>query len=119
MRSYHLEPPRAQSLFLLPIVFGINLIHFFDWKNNIGLGRISSFFLGFRSLVARLAPFDRVETKRVKFFGNGKCELIANFSATMVPVQKGETGSVKGETNSANSLARESVNASPIVARQW
>ena len=27
-------PPHAQSLFLFPIVFGINLIHFFDGKNN-------------------------------------------------------------------------------------
>ena len=26
--------PHAQSLFLLPIVLGINLIHFFDGKNN-------------------------------------------------------------------------------------
>ena len=33
------------------------------------------------------------------FFGNAKCELIANFSATMV---KGERGSVKGESKSAN-----------------
>ena len=42
--------PRAtspQSLFLFPIVFGINLIHFFDGKNKIGLGRIWSIVLGF------------------------------------------------------------------------
>ena len=32
--------------------------------------------------------------KEGEFFGNGKCYLIANFSATMV---KGETGSVKGK----------------------
>ena len=32
--------PHAQSLFLFPIVFGINLIQFFVGKNNIGLGRI-------------------------------------------------------------------------------
>ena len=38
---YHPEPPHAQSLFLFPIVFGVNLIHFFfDGKKNIGLGRI-------------------------------------------------------------------------------
>ena len=41
---------------IFPIVFGINLIHFFDGKNKIGLGRIWSFVLGFRSLVARLVP---------------------------------------------------------------
>ena len=33
-KVYHPEPPHAQSLFLFPIVFGINLIHFFDGKNN-------------------------------------------------------------------------------------
>ena len=53
-------------------------------------------------------------------------ERVANFSATMV---KRETRSVKGETKSANFwqrnqkmcefLARESVNSSPILARQW
>ena len=67
---------------------------------------------------------------RANFFGNGKCELIANFSATMV---KGETGSVKGKrkerifgkgtcnfiANLCEFLARESVNSSPILARQW
>ena len=37
------------------------------------------------------------------FFGNGKCELIAIFSATMLNLSvKEETGSVKGETKSAN-----------------
>ena len=53
---------------------------------EIGLGRIWSFVLGFRSLVARLVPFERGGTKPdgEKIFGNWKCELIANFSATMV-----------------------------------
>ena len=32
--------PHAQSLFLFPIVFGINLIQFFDGKNKMGLGKI-------------------------------------------------------------------------------
>ena len=41
-------------------------------------------------------------SQRAKFFGNGKFELIANFSATMMTIKKGETGSVKGETKSAN-----------------
>ena len=52
----------------------------------IGLGRIWSFVLGFRSLVARLLAFERGGTKPEgeELFGNGKCELIANFSATMV-----------------------------------
>ena len=31
-------PPHAQSLFLFPIVFGINLIHFFDEKKDGAAG---------------------------------------------------------------------------------
>ena len=46
--------------------------------------------LGFRSLVAQLAPFERVGTKRANFFGNGKCGLIANVSATMVNILRRE-----------------------------
>ena len=37
----------------------INLIQFFDGKSKIGLGKIWSLVLGFRSLVARLVPFER------------------------------------------------------------
>ena len=40
-------------------------------------------------------------------------KLIANISGDLSV--KGETGSVKGETKSANFLARESVSSSPIV----
>ena len=32
---YHLEQLHAQSLFLFPIVFGDDLIHFFDGKNDL------------------------------------------------------------------------------------
>ena len=67
----------------------------------------ASYNLGFRSLVARLVPFERGGTKPEgeNIFGNGKCELIANFSANHGDLSsKGETstGSVKGETKSAN-----------------
>ena len=50
--------PHAQSLFLFPIVFGINLIHFFDFFGEKGRreGRI----------------------EKVRIFGKGKCKLIAN-----------------------------------------
>ena len=44
---------------------------------------IRSFVLRPRSLVA---PFEKVGTKIANFIGNGKCELIANFSATMVVI---------------------------------
>ena len=50
-------------------------------------------------------PFEREGTKRAKkiLAMESACELIAIFSATMVNLSvKGETGSVKGETRSAN-----------------
>ena len=90
--------PHAQSLFLFPIVFGINLIHFFDDKkvgaagNSIGnlfrcfdpLSRHlteakrrtrtvskSATFLATESVIS--APFKRGETK-VQFFWQGKVQ---------------------------------------------
>ena len=69
-----------------------------------------------------------------KFFGNGKCEPIANFSATMVTSQWRERREVwrekrkvrvfgKGKckliANCANFWQRERVSSSPILARQW
>ena len=64
----------------------------FSISNSFGINRsirtgqdLIISVLGFRSLVARLAPFERVGTKRAKKnFGNEKCELIAIFSATVV-----------------------------------
>ena len=50
-------------------------------------------------------PFERGGTKPEgeQIFGNGKCELSANFSATNGDLSvKEETGSVKGETKSAS-----------------
>ena len=115
-KVYHPEPPHAQSLFLFPIVFGINLIQFFDGKNKIGLGKIWSFVLGFRSLVARLVPFERGGRKpeALNIFGNGKCELIANFSATW-PLREGRDGKCEGGNEKCAFLARKSVSSSPIV----
>ena len=90
----HPEPPHAQSLFLFPIVFGINLIQFFDGKNNVGLGRMSWVFdhssRGSRHLRdseqrgRNFLARESVNSYRVRIFGKGKCKLIANFSATMV-----------------------------------
>ena len=82
---------------------------------KIGLGRIWSFVLGFRSLVARLVPFERGGTKPEgeKIFGNGKCELIANFSATVVTFPWRERREVWNER--CEFLARESVSSSPIM----
>ena len=50
---------------------------------TIGLGRIWSFVLGFRSLVSRLAAFKRESEQRGRIFWQRKV-WTANFSATMV-----------------------------------
>ena len=83
----------THNLFLFPIVFGINLIHFFDGKNKIGLGRIWSFVLGFRSLVARLVPFERGGTKRAKRFLAMESVNSLQFSAPQWwPLREGRDG---------------------------
>ena len=74
--------PHAQSLFLFPIVFGINLIHF-------SMGRTT----------APLA-IERFGTKRAEFFGNGTENLLRISAPQWWPFKKGEMGSVKGETKS-------------------
>ena len=56
--------PHAQSLFLFPIVFGINLIHFFEEKKGGAAGR-SVVFLVLRSHVT---PFDRSKEKNLELF---------------------------------------------------
>ena len=65
-----------------------------------------------------IEPLERVGTKRPKFFGNGKWELIctANFSAT---IYEGWDGKCEGRNKKCDFLARESVNSSPILVRQW
>ena len=71
--------PHAQSLFLFPIVFGINLIHF-SMRRRTVQPEIRSFVLLLRSPVT---PFDRSKTKNANcfeerhVFGKGKCELSA------------------------------------------
>ena len=70
--------PHAQSLFLLSIVFGINLIHFFDFFDEKRNGAAGSFALLLRSPVT---PFDSAKNadcfEECNVFGNGKCELSA------------------------------------------
>ena len=100
---------KLKSLFLFPIVFGINLIHFFEGKNKIGLGRIWSFVLGFRSLVARLVPFERGGTKRVKTF-------LAMESVNSLRISAPQWWPLReGRNEKCEVLARESVSSSPIV----
>ena len=76
---YPRAQPRARSLFLFPIVFGINLIHF-SMRRRTVQPEIRSFVSVLRSPVT---PFDRSKTKNANcfeecnVFGNGKCELSA------------------------------------------
>ena len=71
--------PHAQSPFLFPISFGINLIHFFMRRRTVQ-PEIRSFVSVLRSPVTL---FDRNKTKNgncfeeSNVFGNGKCELSA------------------------------------------
>ena len=56
--------PHTQYLFLFPIVFGINLIHFFNEKKEVQ-PEIRSFVSSLRS---RVTPFDRSKTKKWELF---------------------------------------------------
>ena len=74
--------PHAQSFFLFPIVFGINLIHFFDFfdqKEERCSRKFDRVLCCFDPL--SITPFDSAKNticfKKCNVFGNGKCELSA------------------------------------------
>ena len=74
--------PHAQSLFLFPIVFGINLIHFFDFfdeKEERCSRKYDCLLCCFDPL--SITPFDSAKNanrfEKCNVFGNGKCELSA------------------------------------------
>ena len=74
--------PHAQSLFLFPIVFGINLIHFFDFfgeKEERYSRKFDRLLCCFDPL--SITPFDSAKNanrfEKCNVFGNGKCELSA------------------------------------------
>ena len=118
--------PHAQSLFLFSIVFGINLIHFFDFfgeKEERCSRKFDRLLCCFDPL--SITPFDSAKNanrfEKCNVFGNGKCEFSAN---------------QEGRNWGANFLARKSAklvantkvqifgkekcqNSSPILARQW
>ena len=77
-KVYHTEPHHAQSLFLFPIVFGINLIHFFLWEEQQDWAEFDHLCLGFS--ITRRAIQERVGTMRANFLATES----VNFSATMV-----------------------------------
>ena len=73
----------AQSLFLFPIVFGINLIHFFDFfgeKEERCSRKFDRLLCSFDPL--SITPFDSAKNanrfEKCNVFGNGKCEFSAN-----------------------------------------
>ena len=70
--------PHAQSLFLFPIVFGINLIHFFDFfgeKEERCSRKFDHLLSCFDPL--SITPFDSEKNanrfEKCNVFGNGKC----------------------------------------------
>ena len=73
VRAYHLEQPHAQSLFLFPIFFGINLIPFYDGKKG-GAAVRSIICLWFLDDLFR--HFERCETKRRKLFATESVHLL-------------------------------------------
>ena len=86
----HRVQPHAQSLFLFPIVFGINLIHFFDGNNN--------------------RPTWESENKEGEFFWQRKVRTDCEFQRHN---GEGWDGKCEGWNEKCELLARESVNSSP------
>ena len=82
--------------FLFPIVFGINLIHFFDEKKDGAAGNLIV-FLVLRSPVTMVTPFDRGKTiaKSANFTKNAncfeECNVLAMESVSSAPFLRGET----------------------------
>ena len=78
---------RAQSFFLFPIVFGINLIHFFRWE-----GRCSRKFGRFFFFGASL-PCHAFWQKQSQELGtvSKSATFLATESANSVPIKRGET----------------------------
>ena len=72
--------PHAQSLVLFPIVFGINLIHFFNEKKDSAARNSIVCFAASNTCHAISANFTKNAncSEEWNVFGNGKCELSAN-----------------------------------------
>ena len=92
--------PHAQSLFLFPIVFGINLIHFFDEKRTV-----QSFVSVIQSPVT---PFDRSKTlRRMIRTASKSAAFLATENVHSAPFRRGERG--------ANFWQGKVQNSSPIL----
>ena len=95
--------PHAQSLFLFPIVFGINLISFFDEKKDGAAGYSMVCFGASIPLSRHLTEATKKANcfEECNVFGNGKCELSA--------IQEGSL------RKRWNFLAKKRANSSPIL----
>ena len=82
--------PHAQSLFLFPIVFGINLIHFFNFFDEKKNGAAGSFALLLRSPVT---PFDSAKNANCNVWGPGDGPLEMYFEKTRTRRRKREKDS--------------------------
>ena len=81
--------------FLFPIVFGINLIHFFDEKKDGSAGNSIVFFLVLRSPVTTFDRDNKTIAKSANFTENAncfeECNVLATESVNSAPFQRGET----------------------------
>ena len=84
---------------------------------KIGLGRIWSFVLGCRSLVAGLVPFERGEQslRAKKFLAMESVNSLRISAPPWWPLCEGRDGKCEGRNEKCKFLARESVSSSPIV----
>ena len=89
---YHFEQPHAQSFSKFPIVFGINLIRSFNWKNDLGRGGniFDPLSLVLRSFVA---PFGTVGIKSAFFLATKNVNSLRISAPQWWPFEKGETKS--------------------------
>ena len=100
----------------LSLSLSLSLSHRKYLTHNIGLGRIWSFVLGFRSLVAQLALFEWVGTKRAKkILATESVNPLRISAPQWWPLSEGRDGNCEGRNEKCEFLARESVNSSPIV----
>ena len=57
----------------------------------------------------------KIRNKEEEVFWQRKCELIANFSGTVITISEGRDGKCEERNEKCEFLARESVNSSPFV----
>ena len=95
--------PHAQSLFLFPIVFGINLIHFFDisTRKNGAAGNSIVFFGASIPCQSRHLTVRRMRTV------SKSATFLATESVNSAPFERGETEvQIFGKAHNSSSILR-------------